>query len=374
MSPRVVGPRATCAPLLLLLALVAPLERTRGHAPTSIRTPDARRPVHLGDATSDSWAAFFEMNPGQDVAYYSFDAVSVSGAKEEKLWLGTYVPACRGGCPEDDFTFHVGVWGMPGSTACAGWDGGWGGPGTVVANATVPAYVAVAGTPFASAGPRLVLRGAPSDAQPDVFEPYTPMVFRPRGGCVAEFPSVGRYYVAVWSDNLAASPRHVALGIGLAERSVFQPGALLFGGFTTLSILEWARWSWISLFLWPVFAATTARAAARYWGWRPARPSLQLAVLGQVVWGALGVSTLLWSVQVADQGGSGWPLPLAMRVALPLFLAYTVARTERRWVLVTCAFVALVTGSGLLIGPVLILCVAATPMGRAEPEDGPQQP
>ena len=356
--------------MLKILRLALAFASVQAHAPTSARTRDARRPVHLGDVTSDSWVAYFEMSPGRDVAYYSFDAAMAGTDEENKLWLGTYVPACRGACPEDDFTFTVGVWGMPYATSCGDWKDGWGRAGDVINNVSVPSYVTVPMSPFVPQPPPLALRASPASAEPDVFEPYTPTVFRPRGGCVAEFPSRGRYYLAVWSDNQASTPRRVALGVGLAERSVFQPLALILGGFTTISILSWGYWSWVSLFLWPVFVAALVRSVARSVGWTPARPSLQFAVLGQVVWATIGLAVFMWSVQVADQGTDAWLLPLTLRVILPLAIAFTLSRSDRRGVVALCALLALFTGTGLVFGPVSVLCVAITaPRRVSDSED-----
>ena len=370
--------RAACLAAAALLALAAP---ARGHAFVGAKGT-AASPHALGDATADSWAVCIELAPGE-AAYYSFTADARGGRPEDRLWLGTYTPGCalhNDACVERGYEFHVALWGPGPFRDCEPWPG-WG-AAVAPLNGTAPDAVARNGTRFAAgAGEAVTVLAAPSEPrQRPVLEPYTPTAFTPRAACVTDFPApTGSYGLAVWGDPGASGPRHVCVGLGLAESSVFSPGNILGGAVVAWRVHRWNRWSVWSL-AWPWFVlgfpALCALRSARGITVTTAPLATTALLVGALVVFAgqaiAGVYTLAWAFSITHGGAPGQAFfPFFLRVLVPLALARMCAvaallhpRPELGQWLAVGAAVALVTGAGYVVGP-LALLLALLRMRRA---------
>ena len=327
-------------------------------------------PLELGDATKDSWALCTYLQPGE-AAYYKFTAGTERTSENDKFWLGMYAPACRhpSDCPELDFDYSVAVLGMPANSTCAPWPE-WG-ETVAAAGGILPSTVPV---PAGAPSSLLVLSAPAEPLLRGVYEPYTPTSFAPRGACVSDYPvGEGEFTLIIWSDDSDHnSKRHVCVGLGLAEKSVFSPWSVILSGITSYQMHEWNRWSFFAL-TWPWFLGALSLLS-----------SLRLAEAGLITipddsysW-ALIVSALiissvavtnilvwLWAIQVSLSSKS-WYIALLVRIMLPFYISRLIqlsaylppTGTNGAW-LILYGIITLVSGSGLLAAPLVVIFVGS---------------
>lgn len=269
-------------------------------------------PLHLGDATADSWAICLDTSR-QPAAYYTFGATEGRGGDDGDFRMGLYTPGCARGnqvsrCADGPASFTVAVWGL-GAPHCEPW-AGWGDtPLRPQQNATG----AAPGGPDLGAAAVFVSPRAERAEEP-IYEPFTPTVFTPRGSCVAPYPAAAtNLTLAVWSASGAGG--HVCVGLGRAERTVYSARNVLLPARWRWELYRWGRWTVADL-VWPVVFVPPLLHRLGAWCERPAPERLlTLTVVAQVVTELIIVN---WALRVASPTGAAGLLAPVLRIVLPL--------------------------------------------------------